>query len=68
MDTDGMSKIIERLAGEPVAVRGAIAAVLNLLVVSGVIDTGASEAVEAAVLGVVSLFLIVSARQRVTPV
>lgn len=63
-----MSKLIARLRREPVVSRAGLAAVLNLLVVSGVIDTGAAEAVETAVLAVVNAALIISARKRVSPV
>lgn len=66
-----MRKILERLYAEPVAVRGAIAAVLNVLVVSGVLDVAASskvdEVVQALGLVVANLALILGARRRVTP-
>lgn len=62
-----MSKIISRLQGEPIATRAAVAGVLNLLVFSGVIDTGASEVIETAVMAQLNLLLLLGARKRVAP-
>lgn len=63
-----MQTIMDRLAQEPVVLRTGIAAVLNLLVVAGLIDVGLSDGVLAAILGIINIVLIVSARQKVTPV
>jgi hypothetical protein len=62
-----MKKIVTRLKREPIISRIGLAAVLNVLVVAGVIDTGAAESVEGAVLAVISAATILSARSRVTP-
>lgn len=62
-----MNKIVKRLSREPIISRVGLAAVLNVLVISGVIDTGAAEGVEAAVLALVNAVTLVSARQSVTP-
>jgi hypothetical protein len=61
-----MSKVLERLRREPIVSRVGLAAVLNVLVVSGVLDTQAAGAVEAAVLATANALLILGARKRVT--
>lgn len=63
-----MQAIINRLRREPIISRAGLAAVLNVLVVAGIIDTGASEAIESAALALVNAVLIFSARGKVTPV
>ena len=63
-----MKKIIARLKREPVLTRAGLAAVLNVLVVSGLIDTGMSDAIQVAVVDVVGVGLALAARQKVTPV
>lgn len=61
------STFLDRLAFEPVAVRAAVAAVLTFLVASGAIDSGAAESLEVAVVAVLNVVLIASARSSVTP-
>jgi hypothetical protein len=70
-----LRKLIDRIRREPVVARGLLAAVLNVLVVSGVLDasqaTVVSETVEAIVATVVlvvgNVTLLLGARKRVTP-
>jgi hypothetical protein len=63
-----MNAVLRRLRHEPVLSRAGLAAVLNVLVVSGLIDTGGSDAISAAILAVVNVVAVVGARARVTPV
>jgi hypothetical protein len=63
-----MNAIIARIRREPVVSRAGLAAVLNVLVVSGLIDTGGSDAITTAVLAVVNVAAVIGARGRVTPV
>lgn len=63
-----MTAILRRIRREPVISRAGLAAVLNLLVVSGVLDADGSTALEAAVLGVVNAAALLSARAHVTPI
>lgn len=62
-----MESLLQRLADEPVALRAAVAACLNYLVVSGVIGAPISEAFETAALALMNLALVASARSRVKP-
>lgn len=62
-----MSRIADRLAAEPVAIRAGVAAVLNLLVISKIVDLEVSAGIEAAALAVINILLIASARSKVTP-
>lgn len=62
-----MQTIIERLSREPVALRAAIAAALNLLAVLGVLDTAVADELELTALAFVNLLLVISARQAVEP-
>lgn len=61
-----MRKVIKRLRREPIVSRVGLAAILNVLVVAGVIDTGAAESIETAALAVINAVAIVSARRRTT--
>lgn len=63
-----MKNVIDRLKREPIVTRVGLAAILNVLVIAGVIDTGASEEVEGAVLGVATLLSMFAARGRARPV
>lgn len=63
-----MQKIIDRLKREPIVSRVGLAAILNVLVIAGVIDTGASDEVEGVVLGVATLLSMFAARGRTLPV
>jgi hypothetical protein len=63
-----MNAILHRIRREPVVSRAGLAAVLNVLVVSGLIDAGGSDAVSAVVLALVNVVAVVGARARVTPV
>lgn len=63
-----MKNIIARLKREPIISRVGLAAVLNVLVIAGVIDTGASEELEGVVLGIANLVAIFASRAKVTPV
>lgn len=63
-----MKRIIDRLRREPVAVRGFAVSALDLLVASGVIDTGVEPRYEVAVLGLLNLLLFKGVRDRVQPV
>lgn len=70
-----MGKFISRLRREPVALRGLLAAVLNVLVVGGAIDAGTADAIDETVVKVVEVAvfvagnaaLVLGARSRVTP-
>lgn len=62
-----MQKLIKRLKREPIVSRAGLAAILNVLVIAGVIDTGASEAVEAAVLAAIDAVALIAARAKVRP-
>jgi hypothetical protein len=63
-----MQKIIDRLKREPIVSRVGLAAILNVLVIAGVIDTGSSEELEGVALGVANLVAIFSARGLTVPV
>lgn len=63
-----MESIIARLKREPVVLRVALVAILDVLVVAGVIDPPASEAVVAAVVAAANLLAALSARGKVRPV
>lgn len=63
-----MQAIIDRLRREPIFTRLGLAAVLNLLVVAGVISPDVSTELEVAVLAAVNALLLLSGRQAVTPV
>lgn len=62
-----MDNIIHRLRSEPVVLRVALAAVLDVLVVGGIIDVSDSEALEAAIVAAVNLTAAFSARRAVRP-
>lgn len=61
-----IAEVIEKIKREPIVSRVGLSAILSVLVAAGVIDTGASEAVEAAVIAVVNAVTILTARKRVT--
>ena len=61
-----MKSLIDRLKREPILSRAGLAAILNVLVLAGVIDTGVAEGIETAVLAVVNAILLASARGKVT--
>ena len=55
------------MSTEPVLIAGAIAAVLNVLVATGVIDSVLSDALQAAAIALVNVAVIFFVRQRVVP-
>jgi hypothetical protein len=63
-----MQKIIDKIRNEPIVSRVGLAAVLNVLVVAGVIDPDVSTEIEVAVLSAVNVILILAGRAKVTPV
>jgi hypothetical protein len=62
-----MKNVIERLRREPILSRVGLAAILNVLIVGGVIDPSESAAVETALLAVVNAVALFAGRKAVTP-
>lgn len=67
----GAVALVEKLArlnaSEPVVVRGGLVAILNALVVSGIISVSVSSTVSTVVLATLTLALLASTRQSVLP-
>lgn len=60
--------MLARLRNEPAVVRALVVAVVDVLVVAGVVDTGLAKEIEGTLLGLLSLVAGFQVRARVTPV
>jgi hypothetical protein len=60
--------MLARLRKEPAVVRALVVAVIDVLVVGGIVETGIAQEIEGIVLGLLNIAVGFQVRNRVTPV
>jgi hypothetical protein len=60
--------VLARLRKEPAIVRALVVAVIDVLVVGGIVETGIAQEIEGIVLGLLNIAVGFQVRNRVTPV